>query len=190
METLPLLQTLRKRAILEGDFWLSEKLEVHIRDEKRHAKILTQALKHHGKKLIDLLPRKFQEKQPKAFFDAYFAGYSQEQLKAENINWLVFLGNAYILELDAHKDFTQLSKVLPEDDFPSRALKRGLFTIAQDEKRHAAYLYEAMQRKLKPFQVESLVNEWRKRKVSAIWSAITDLIINHQEPATLVQDIN
>jgi len=188
VETMPLLQTLRERAIAEGDSWLVEQLTMHIRDEKRHARILGQALKHHGKQLIDPLPSKFEQKQPKAFFDVYLEGYSQDELKPENIDWLVFMGNAYILELDAHKDFTQIAKVLPEDDPASRSFKKGLWAIAQDEKRHAAYLYEGMRRRLSPVQVESLVNEWRTRKVKAIWAAIRDNIQNGGESICLVED--
>lgn len=81
------------------------------------------------------------ERDRRPFFAAYFEGYSQESLKPQNIDWIVFLASTYILELDAGKDFARMAKVLPEDDPNSKNLKQGILSIAKDETRHAAYLY-------------------------------------------------
>jgi hypothetical protein len=189
IQTLSFLETLRDRAFAEGDSWLAEQITNHIKDEKRHVTIFAQMLKHHGYQLIDPLPPKFDQKQPTSFFDGYFKGYSAKDLKPENVDWLVFMGSAYILELDAGKDFAQLAKVIPQNDFASRSVKNGLLSIAQDEKRHAAYLYEAMQRRLSPVQVESLIEEWRARKVKAVWAAIGDMIQNGKESVSLIHAV-
>jgi len=62
----------------------------------------------------------------------------------------------YILELDASKDFARMANVLPEDEPTSRNLKQGLLSVANDETGHAAYLYEAMMRRMPAADVQKL----------------------------------
>lgn len=71
------------------------------------------------------------------------------------------------MELDGSKDFARMANVLPEDE-TSCHLKKGLLSIAKDETGHAAYLYEAMMRRLPAVDVQKLVDEWRTRKVNAL----------------------
>lgn len=109
------------------------------------------------------------------FFEAYYQGYRFEQLRPEQIDWLVFFASTHILELDACRDFVQMARALP-DDRASSSLKKGLLSIAQDEQRHAAYLREAMQRQLPYAQVTALVDEWRRRKVDALMAMVRSLL--------------
>lgn len=177
--SVPFLEALQKRAIAEGDPWLGDKLGRHASDEKRHGQIFASALHKLGKDVIDFktLPESELAKRRRSpFFDTYFEGYPREQRQAENIDWLVFMGSTYILEFDAAKDFARMANVLPEDDPKTRALKKGILSVAQDETRHAAYLYEALQRRLPASAVDTLIEEWRTRKVKATLAAVTDLI--------------
>ncbi len=189
------LKTLSERAASEGDTWLSEKLARHASDEERHGQIFAHGLKQLNKQVIDFksLPKTTQDSKPderrrSPFFEAYFEGYTQEDLKPQNIDWLAFMGSTYILELDASKDFTRMANVLPEDEQTSRNLKKSILSIAQDETGHAAYLREAMERRLPADAVERLVNEWRTRKVNAMMAMVTNLIQKSGKTPSLVQD--
>ncbi|MCU0536503.1 MAG: hypothetical protein MUD14_21655 [Hydrococcus sp. Prado102] len=51
-----------------------------------------------------------------------------------------------------------MAGVLPDDDPKARSLKQGILSVAQDETRHAAYLYEALQRRLSQAQVDAIVD--------------------------------
>jgi hypothetical protein len=115
-------------------------------------------------------------------------GYSQEQLKPENIDWDVFMASTYILELDASKDFARMANVLPEDDPIARNLKLGMLSIAQDETGHAAYLYEAMTRRMSAMQVQKLVDEWRTRKTNALLAFAGNMLQRNDNRPSLVQD--
>jgi len=192
---VPFLQALSDRAAQEGDTWLSEKLACHASDEERHGHIFAHALKQINKQVIDFknLPKTTEDGKPKQrqrspFFDAFYEGYSQEDLKPQNIDWLVFLGSTHILELDASKDFVRMANVLPEDDSTSRNLKKGILSVAQDETRHATYLREAMERRLSADTVQQLVDEWRTRKVNAMLAMVTNLIQKGGQTTSLVQD--
>ena len=187
---VPMLQKLRSRAATEGDTWMAEKLAQHAEDEKRHGQIFAHALKQINKQVIDFKsqPKKAESTQRSPFFDNFFAGYTSEQLKPENIDWDVFMGSTYILELDASKDFARMAKVLPDDEATSRNLKKSLLSIASDETLHAAYLYEAMERRMSTADVQQLVDEWRTRKVNAMLAMIGGLLQPKGQPPNLVQE--
>jgi rubrerythrin len=193
--SVPFLKTLSERAASEGDTWLAEKLARHASDEERHGQIFAHGLKQLNKQVIDFksLPKTTQDSKPEErrrspFFEAYFEGYSQEDLKPQNIDWIVFMGSTYILELDASKDFARMANVLPEDEPTSRNLKKSILSVAQDETGHAAYLREAIQRRLPADAVERLIDQWRTRKVNAMMAMVTNLIQKGGKSPSLVQD--
>lgn len=193
--SVPLLKTLSERAASEGDTWLAEKLARHASDEERHGQIFAHSLKQLNKQVIDFKsqPKTTEDGKPKErrrspFFAAFFEGYSQEDLSPQKIDWLVFMGSTYILELDASKDFARMANVLPEDESASRNLKKGMLSIAQDETGHAAYLREALERRLPTDAVQRLVDEWRTRKVNALMAMVTNLSQTREKSPSLVQD--
>jgi rubrerythrin len=181
--SVPFLEALQQRAMSEGDIWLAEKLAKHAQDERRHGQIFAHALKQLNKQVIDFksLPEKSADGKPderrrSPFFAAYFQGYSQTDLRPENIDWIVFFASTYILELDACKDFVRMANALPDTDTASANLKKGLLSIASDEEGHAAYLREAMERRLPYVDVVNLIDEWRTRKVEALLAMVTNLL--------------
>ncbi len=193
--SVPFLEALSQRAAAQGDTWLAEKLVLHASDETRHGQIFAHALKQLNKQVIDFksLPKtktdgKPDERRRSPFFEAYFEGYSQEQLKPAVIDWRVFMGSTYILELDASKDFARMANVLPEDEPTSRNLKKGMLSIANDETGHAAYLYEAMMRRMPAADVQKLVDEWRTRKVNAMLAMVGGLLQRSGKMPSMVQD--
>jgi rubrerythrin len=172
------LEVLKERAMIEKEQWLTEQLANHIIDEKKHSQFFSQALKQHNKRVVDFKNLSDEERR-NPFFEAYFEGYSFESLAPDRIDWITFAGSTYILELDASKDFSRMASVLPENepkDSPLTFLKKGLFSIAQDETRHAAYLYESLQRRLPQIQVDAIIEQWRIRKVKAMWAMGFNLI--------------
>jgi rubrerythrin len=191
--SVPFLLALKERAQAEGDVWLTEQLTRHASDEMRHGQIFAHALKQLGKQVIDFKQLR-QENESKSqekrspFFDAYFEGYSREDLKPDRIDWLVFLGSTYILELDASKDFVRMAQVLPDNEPKARSLKQGILSVAQDETRHAAYLYEALQRRLSQTQVDAIVDRWRTRKVNALVAMMGNLLQKGGKTPSLVTD--
>ena len=60
--------------------------------------------------------------------------------------------------------------------------------MAKDETRHAAYLYEAMQRRLPQREVDVLVADWRKRKIDSMFAMVRDTITNGGNSRSLVKD--
>lgn len=193
--SVPFLTALSQRAAAEGDEWLSQKLAKHASDEMRHGQIFAHALKQMNKQVIDFKNQpkttpegKPEERRRSPFFEAYFQGYSQAQLKPEAIEWNVFMASTYILELDASKDFTRMANVLPEDELTSRNLKKGMLSIADDETGHASYLYEAMMRNMSRSEVQKLVDEWRTRKVNALLAMVNGLVQRSGKTPSLVQD--
>ncbi|MEH2194914.1 MAG: ferritin-like domain-containing protein [Nostoc sp.] len=192
--SVPFLSTLSDRAAAEGDTWLAEKLAKHASDETRHGKIFAHALQQLNKQVIDFKRQpqttttNKSQQQRSPFFAAFFEGYSQEQLKPAVIDWDVFMASTYILELDASKDFARMAKVLPDNDATSRNLKLGMLNIAQDETGHAAYLYEAMMRRMPTAKVEKLVDMWRTRKVNAVLAMVGGILQRNGETRSLVQD--
>ncbi|RCJ25538.1 rubrerythrin family protein [Nostoc minutum NIES-26] len=192
--SVPFLSALSDRAAAEDDTWLAQKLAKHASDETRHGQIFAHALKQLNKQVIDFKSQpqtksaSKSQQQRSPFFAAYFEGYAQEQLKPAAINWDVFMASTYILELDASKDFTRMANVLPDDEPTSRNLKLGMLSIAQDETSHAAYLYEAMLRRMSATQVQVLVDEWRTRKVNATFAMIGGILQRNGETRSLVQD--
>ncbi|MBV6623385.1 MAG: ferritin-like domain-containing protein [Rivularia sp. (in: Bacteria)] len=196
--SVPFLTNLSQRAAAEGDMWLSEKLAKHAEDEKRHGQIFAHALKQLDKKVRDFKSQSSDKnansngekksKQRSSFFGTYYQGYEGEQLKAENIDWNVFMASTYILELDASKDFARMAKALPENDYKARNLKLGMLNIAKDETTHAAYLYEAMNRRMNAIEVQQLIDEWRQRKVNAITAYVTNKLQGTDNTPSLVEE--
>jgi rubrerythrin len=192
--SVPFLSALSDRAAAEGDTWLAEKLAKHASDETRHGKIFAHALQQLNKQVIDFKRQpqttstNKSQQQRSPFFAAFFEGYPQEQLKPAVIDWDVFMASTYILELDASKDFVRMAKVLPDNDATSRNLKLGMLSIAQDETGHAAYLYEAMMRRMPAAKVEKLVDMWRTRKVNAVLPMVGGILQRNGETRSLVQD--
>lgn len=193
---VPFLEKLRDRAAAEGDIWLAEKLDRHASDERRHGQIFAQALKRHNKQVIDFKKlseeaktdnnKKAERSSP--FFEAYFKGYTQTDLKAENIDWVVFIASTYILELDATKDFQRMANVLPDEDLVLSSVKKGILSVAQDENRHASYLYEALHRRLSAAEAATVIDQWRTRKVEALLAMVGGFIEQNGQTRNLVQD--
>ncbi|MEH1864563.1 MAG: ferritin-like domain-containing protein [Nostoc sp.] len=192
--SVPFLSALSDRAAAEGDTWLAEKLAKHASDETRHGKVFAHALQQMNKKVIDFKRQpqttttNKSQQQRSPFFAAFFEGYTQEQLKPAVIDWDVFMASTYILELDASKDFARMAKVLPDNEPTGRNLKLGMLSIAQDETGHAAYLYEAMMRRMPAAKVEKLVDMWRTRKVNALLAMVGGILQRNGETRSLVQD--
>ncbi|PSB25740.1 ferritin-like domain-containing protein [Stenomitos frigidus] len=191
--SVPYLEALRDRASAEGDTWLAEKLTCHANDERRHGQIFANALKQLNKQVIDFkkapqAAEKSGESKRNPFFDAYFEGYSQGELKPEAIDWIAFLASTYILELDASKDFVRMANVLPEDEPVSAKLKKGILSVASDETGHAAYLREALERRLMVREVDAVIDSWRTRKVNAILAMVSSFIQKSSKSPSLVQD--
>ena len=191
--SVPYLEALRDRAAAEGDTWLAEKLTRHANDERRHGQVFAHALKQLNKQVIDFknMPKpsaESGEKKRNPFFDAYFEGYSQAALKPEAIDWIAFLGSTYILELDASKDFVRMANVLPDDEPVSANLKKGILSVASDETGHAAYLREALERRLTIGEVNAVIDSWRTRKVNAILAMVSSFIQKSGRSPSLVQD--
>ena len=190
---VPFLTKLAERASAEGDTWLAEKLTIHAADEKRHGQIFAHGLKQLGKQVKSFEEMKQSNKSNKQqksspFFDKFYRGYEPESLKAENIDWLVFMASTYILEFDASKDFARMATALPTDEPTSRNLQQSILSVARDETRHAAYLYEAMQRRLSTAEVDKLVTDWRKRKIDAMFAMVGDMIQTGGNSRSLVKD--
>ncbi|MBD2523914.1 ferritin-like domain-containing protein [Nostoc sp. FACHB-133] len=192
--SVPFLSALSDRAAAEGDTWLTEKLAKHASDETRHGKVFAHALQQMNKQVIDFKRQpqttttNKSQQQRSPFFAAFFEGYTQEQLKPAVIEWDVFMASTYILELDASKDFARMAKVLPDNEPTGRNLKLGMLSIAQDETGHAAYLYEAMMRRMSAAKVEKLVDMWRTRKVNALLAMVGGILQRNGETRSLVQD--
>ena len=190
--SVPFLTKLRDRAKAEGDIWLAEQLTRHANDERRHGQIFANALKQLGKEPI--APEAMQasnqtdpKEQRSPFFEAYYRNYTPASLKAEIIDWGVFLGSTHILEADACGDFRRMAQAL--EQVPSmEKIQSGIFSISEDEQRHASYLKEAIQRRYGYFKTESLINEWRSRKVDALMAMLGGLIERGGSMRTLSQD--
>jgi rubrerythrin len=188
---VPFLTKLAERASAEGDTWLAEKLTIHAADEKRHGQIFAHGLKQLGKQVKTMDEMKQEQSQKKQknsspFFSKFYRDYEPESLKAENIDWLVFMASTYILELDASKDFARMATALPNDS-KSCNLQQSIFSVAQDETRHAAYLYEAMQRRLSATEVDALVADWRQRKIDAMFAMVGNMF-SGDNSRSLVKD--
>ncbi|MEH2256016.1 ferritin-like domain-containing protein [Nostoc sp.] len=191
--SVPFLTALGDRAAAEGDTWLAEKLAKHASDETKHGQIFAHALQQMNKQVIDFkrqpqTPSTKKSQQRSPFFAAFYEGYPQEQLKPAVIDWDMFMASTYILELDASKDFKRMAKVLPDNESTARNLKLGMLSIAQDETGHAAYLYEAMMRRMSATKVQKLVDMWRTRKVNALLAMVGGILQRDGETRSLVQD--
>jgi hypothetical protein len=193
--SVPLLETLSQRAASEGDDWLAERLQRHANDERRHGQIFASGLRNLNKQVMsreELQQRSDQQKktgrQQSPFLAAYFEGYSQDDLKAEVIEWPVFFGSTYILELDASKDFVRMAHALPATEPHSVSLKKAILGIAKDEEGHAAYLFDAMVRRYSYFDALKLADEWRERKTNALLAMVRGFMERQGEMPSLVKE--
>lgn len=194
--SVPTLEALSQRAAAEGDSWLADRLARHAKDEERHGQIFAHALKQLNKQAIDFksLPKtekttgKTADRQRSPFFAAYFEGYKPTDLSPQAIEWTMFFASTYILEFDASKDFVRMAHALPDTDTASANLKKSLLSIADDEKGHAAYLREAMERYLLHAEVVTLIDRWRTRKVNALVAMVGNLMQKDGKLPSLVQD--
>lgn len=188
---VPFLEALSQRADAEGYPWLAEKLALHARDERRHGLIFANALKQLNKQVIDINrattsdTSKAERRSP--FFDAYFEGYTREDLKPEQIDWVVFFASTHILEVDASRDFARMAQALP-DDPASVSLRKGMLSIAKDEEGHAAYLHDALGMFLPHAKVLEVIDEWRTRKVNAMLAMVGNFIQKNGQMTNLAQD--
>ncbi|WP_287127645.1 ferritin-like domain-containing protein [Candidatus Cyanaurora vandensis] len=171
---VPFLEALSERAAREGDSWLAESLLRHAQDERRHGAIFAQALKRTGRSLIDFQSLRTEGKgQPRSpFFEKYFEGHTAEELKAENIEWGFMMASTHVLEDDAQRDFVRMANALPAAD----PLRQGMYSIAADEGGHAAYLKEALVRRLGRREAEALIETFRVRKVEAIVALVGEML--------------
>ncbi|MEL6401503.1 MAG: ferritin-like domain-containing protein [Cyanobacteria bacterium J06626_4] len=192
--SVPFLTKLRDRAQAEGDLWLAEQLTQHANDERRHGQIFANALKQLGKEAItpenraDAATAKADKKEQKSpFFDAYYRDYSQADLKPDVIDWRVFLGSTHILEADACHDFRRMAQALDGVTGMDK-IQAGILSVSADEARHAGYLKVAMQRRHGYVATESLINDWRSRKVDALMAMVSNLIERRGAMRTLAQD--
>ncbi len=192
--SVPYLETLSQRAAAEGDEWLAERLRRHANDERRHAQIFSQALNRLNKQAITPGDRttsqtKADSEQPRrrTFFSVYYDGYTKTDLEAEKIDWPVFLASTHILELDACRDFLGMVRSLTGVNADPH-LKDGLLSIAKDEERHAAYLYEALGRRMSASAVTAVVDEWRSRKVEAMVAMVQNFMQQQGKMQELSQD--
>jgi rubrerythrin len=189
---VPFLTQLGDRAQAEGDSWLADHLARHANDERRHGQIFANALKQLGKEPLSLEAMQAStdtqdQKSKSPFFDAFYRGYTQADLKAEVIDWRVFLGSTHILEVDACPDFRRMANAL--DGVPGMEKTRmAILSVANDEERHAGYLKEAMQRRYGFVATESLINEWRSRKVDALMAMVGGLLERQGQMRTMAQD--
>ena len=194
--SVPFLQALKDRAAAEGETWLSEKLDRHASDEKRHGQIFAHGLKQLNQRVMDFskmrpadkeIDGRPDESKRSPFFGGYFEGYSQADLKPENVEWKVFLASTYILEFDASKDFIRMANALPNDPV-SANLKKGILSVAEDETGHAAYLREAMERRFGAQETQVLIDEWRTRKVNAMFAAVQSFITKGGKMTQMVEE--
>jgi rubrerythrin len=196
--SVPFLEKLSQRASQEGDDWLADRLQRHASDERRHAQIFSQALKRLNKHAITPSDRASSNsnaseqsatEQPRrrTFFSVYYDGYSKDDLAADAIDWTVFLASTHILEHDACRDFMGMARSLsgtPAD----QPLRDGLLSIAKDEERHAAYLYEALERRMPASDVTTVVEQWRSRKVEAMFAMVQNFMQQQGKMHELAQD--
>ncbi|ACK74051.1 conserved hypothetical protein (plasmid) [Gloeothece citriformis PCC 7424] len=169
------LQDLKERAMREGEGWLEEQLEHHIADKVKHSQMLARTLKLVGQEVVDCetLPV---EEQVGSLFIEYFKEYPRQTLTPPNIDWIVFAGSTYILEVDSSKEYLYMAKALPENELIWRGLKSEFIEISQDKKRHANYCHEMLTLRLPLEKVESTVEYWRTQKTKALWSVAGQVI--------------
>jgi rubrerythrin len=169
---VPYLEALSRRAADEGDSWLAESLYKHAQDERRHAAIFAKALERSGFSLKKVQPaQESGAKDGKGFFSHYYGGLSKEELRAERIDWVVMMASTHVLEADAQNDFARMARALP----PSDPLRSGLVGIALDEGRHAAYLREALVRKMgSSSSAQAQIELFKERKAQAVFKVVLD----------------
>lgn len=174
--SVPYLELLSQRAKNEGDIWLSQQLAFHAQDERKHSQIFRHLYLKDGGNLDQLEEQqKNPPKSKNSLFVSYFEGFHPDELKPENIDWITYAASTHILELDSHKDYLLMAKVLPESDPKLRKFKLSLKSVAQDELKHANYLKEILSRKLGVIEANLVLERWRKRKTKAILSSVSQV---------------
>ncbi len=169
------LRALSHRARREGDSWLANQLIHHSQDEKHHSTLLLKALHYWDKDPIQLtkLPATDPRRRT-TFYDSYYHGYATSHLHPQSIGWLTFLSSTYVLEADSVGEFRRLASALPASDVGCRILSRSLHAIANDERRHAQYLLEALSQRQDPPTVAFELEHWRQRKLMATVALVED----------------
>ena len=81
-----------------------------------------------------------------------------------------------------------MANTLPEDESHSANLKKSMTSIAQNETGHAAYLREAMERYLELATTEQAIDEWRTRKVNAMFAMVTNFVQKGGQMASMVEE--
>ena len=81
-----------------------------------------------------------------------------------------------------------MATALPDNEPKSRNLQQSILSVARDETRHAAYLYEAMQRRLPQAKIDELVADWRKRKIDAMFAMVGETLKTGGNSRSLVKD--
>lgn len=178
---VPYLEALSERAAAEGDSWLAESLHQHAQDERRHAAIFAKSLERSGFSLKEAQPsQESRAKGSKGFFDHYYGGLSKEELRAERIDWVVMMASTHVLEADAQHDFARMARVLP----PSDPLRAGLVGISTDEGRHAAYLREALVRKMGSSSLaQAQIEMFKERKAQAVFKVVLEGLLGGKQVA-------
>jgi rubrerythrin len=151
---------------------LSKSLYKHAQDERRHAAIFAKSLERSGFSLKEAQPsQESSAKGSKGFFHHYYGGLSKEELRAERIDWVVMMASTHVLEADAQHDFARMARALP----PSDPLRSGLVGIALDEGRHAAYLREALVRKMgSSSSAQAQIEMFKERKAQAVFKVVLE----------------
>lgn len=169
--SVPYLEALHQRAKSEGKEWLSQQLQMHASDEKKHSRIFAYALEKYGKKVEPFDPNsQSSEQKASPLFIAYFKGYDRKQLIPENIDWSLYAASTYVLEASSAKDYKLMAQALPEDNLQERKLKMSLLSIAKDEARHANYLHEVLTRSWPSPKVKEILDFWQARQAKALWA--------------------
>lgn len=81
-----------------------------------------------------------------------------------------------------------MANTLPEDESHSATLKKGMISIAHDETGHAAYLRDAMERHLGLAATEHAIDEWRTRKVNAMFAMVTNFVQKGGQMGSMVEE--
>jgi len=186
---VPFLEALSKRAKHEEDDWLADSLYKHAQDERRHAAIFAKSLERSGFTLIGTQPaQESRARAAKGFFDYYYEGFSEEELKPARIDWVIMMAATHVLEADAQKDFARMARVLPSTD----PLHAGLLGISVDEGRHAAYLREALVRKMGCYSsAQAQIEYFKVRKAQGIAKLVLEGLLHSTSiaPPRLVKPV-
>lgn len=168
--SLPDLRMLRERAKAEGKLQLYSNLREHVADEEKHSRLFNHALSKCNSKatLID-----FDSIPINQFADEYFKSFQNWQRHPKHCQWTTFFASSYVLEKQSYKDLTLMAKLLPAKE---HRLKCMLLLIAEDEKKHAAYLLQELQNYYSLPDLSKILDNWRKRRIVALIQIVTGAI--------------